>query len=306
MRGFKVRDFSFGCAEGEKVKIAWFNWEKNKIIPNYKNAEFVLVEGPHTQKTIQNVYVWDSQIIIIDYQNPFLPEHLKNFKNLKAIVTQTSRTDHVKLPDSKIEILSIGGKYCAQTIAEKCLTNSNYFDKESKIKNVGIIGFGMVGQKIAELFSDRTIFYSDIIDHLETICTRLTLKEIFNFCDLIILTVPITRRSENLISKQTQFGRKPIIFNLSGPEVVSEKVLSFLQIKNMIGPFWFDFHEGRSIFRPEMILTPHTAWRGERSIENRFNDTLRLLEKNFNLEVMRDERQKMRGLRETEQIRPLL
>lgn len=271
-------------------KIIWFNWNDTFMLPGYENAEVVKVKAPHTQT---NLVKWpDAETIVIDAETPFYARHKKLFPKLKRIVTQTSRTDHIKLKNEGIEINSIGGKYCAKTIAEKCVYYSNLLTKKTgqQIKTVGIIGFGTIGQQIALFYNTSTVLYFDIEKKDTSLAKYSSLQEIYDYADLIIFICPVTKKTRYAFTKKDQPKKKPFIFNLSGPEVAPLHVLNYHHAHKRISGFWIDF--GPEYKSDTVIVTSHTAWKSQESTLWRYLDTKSLLEKLLDL---KEKKEKPRG-----------
>ncbi len=147
---------------------------------------------------------------------------------------------------------------------------------EIKQKNLGIIGFGTIGKKVAEYSLKnglKILAYDPYIKELndKEIDAKLSsLHEIYEKSDIISIHLPLTDETKNMINKSSfsQMKNKPIIINTSRGSIINESDLIEAYHKNIISGFALDVFEKEPIesefynkIKPGMncILTPHIS-----------------------------------------------
>ena len=147
---------------------------------------------------------------------------------------------------------------------------------EIKQKNLGIIGFGTIGKKVAEYSLKnglKILAYDPYIKELndKEIDAKLSsLNEIYEKSDIISIHLPLTDETKNMINKSSfsQMKNKPIIINTSRGGIINESDLIEAYNKNNISGFALDVFEKEPIeskfykkIKPGMncILTPHIS-----------------------------------------------
>ena len=147
---------------------------------------------------------------------------------------------------------------------------------EIKQKNLGIIGFGIIGKKVAEYSSKNGLKilaydpYVKEINDKEINIKSSSLKEIYEKSDIISLHLPLTDETKNMVNKSSfsQMKNKPIIINTSRGGIINESDLIEAYHKNIISGFALDVFENEPIeskfyhkIKPGMncILTPHIS-----------------------------------------------
>ena len=147
---------------------------------------------------------------------------------------------------------------------------------EIKQKNLGIIGFGTIGKKVAEYSLKnglKILAYDPYIKELndKEIDAKLSsLNEIYEKSDIISIHLPLTDETKNMINKSSfsQMKNKPIIINTSRGGIINESDLIEAYHKNIISGFALDVFEKEPIesefykkIKQSMncILTPHIS-----------------------------------------------
>ena len=143
-------------------------------------------------------------------------------------------------------------------------------------KNLGIIGFGTIGKKVAEYSSKnglKILAYDPYIKEIndKEIDAKLSsLNEIYEKSDIISIHLPLTDETKNMINKSSfsQMKNKPIIINTSRGGIINESDLINAYHENIISGFALDVFENEPIesefynkIKPGMncILTPHIS-----------------------------------------------
>ena len=143
-------------------------------------------------------------------------------------------------------------------------------------KNLGIIGFGTIGKKVAEYSSKnglKILAYDPYVKEIndKEIDAKLSgLNEIYEKSDIISIHLPLTDETKNMINKLSfsQMKNKPIIINTSRGGIINESDLINAYHENIISGFALDVFENEPIesefynkIKPGMncILTPHIS-----------------------------------------------
>ena len=134
-------------------------------------------------------------------------------------------------------------------------------------KKVGIIGFGRIGQKVAQLLSAFALelAYTDIQPKsCSTRCKRMTLEEILAWADILTLHLSSDKQQQPIIGKKeiSLMKKASFLVNLSRGGMVDEQALyEGLKSGHLQGAALDVFHQ-EPYFGPlkeldNVILTPH-------------------------------------------------
>jgi phosphoglycerate dehydrogenase-like enzyme len=152
--------------------------------------------------------------------------------------------------------------------------NSADLKLEIHEKTIGIIGVGAIGRetaKIAKAFGMRVLGmrYSGImIDNVDRMYRPGQLNELLPQCDYVVITLPLTKETTGLFTKEhfRQMKETAFIINIGrGPIIAEEDLIEALQNNEIAGA-------GLDVFATEplpedsllwgmdnVIITPHTA-----------------------------------------------
>lgn len=119
-------------------------------------------------------------------------------------------------------------------------------------KQVGIIGLGKIGTRVAELciaFGANVSFYDPYVDK-NSIKKHNSLADLLAESDIVSLHVPLTQKTKNLISKAELEIMKPnaLLINCSRGKTVSEEDLALHLIQNQ------DFKASLDVFYQEPVV----------------------------------------------------
>jgi glycerate dehydrogenase len=146
---------------------------------------------------------------------------------------------------------------------------------ELKGKNLGIIGLGNIGSRVAEIFSafGMNVFYHSVSGrNISKSYKHLELSELLSVSDIITIHCPLTPLTKNLIRKENISFMKPeaVLINMARGGIVNETDISDALSFGKIGGFGTDVFEKEPIPADSpfsglknlgnVILTPHIAW----------------------------------------------
>ncbi|MDG6989087.1 MAG: hydroxyacid dehydrogenase [Nitrososphaerota archaeon] len=154
--------------------------------------------------------------------------------------------------------------------------------REMKGRTLGIVGFGRIGRRIAEI--GRTLGMSvlvyDVIpispDLLSPVGARaVSLDELFSSSDYITLHVPMTPETVGMVgaARLARMKRGSVVVNTSRGGVIDEAALSKALAAGKIGGAALDVFEaepptGDILKAPNTILTPHIGGQTEEAQTN--------------------------------------
>jgi glycerate dehydrogenase len=137
-------------------------------------------------------------------------------------------------------------------------------------KTIGIIGFGRIGQKvaqIAEAFGMRVIYFNP--SPKDTSYTRVSLKELFVTSDIVSLHCPLKSDNQSFVNKELISLMKPTAFliNTSRGQLIHEHDLAEALKSKKISAAALDVlsKEPPPAGHPltgldNCMITPHNAW----------------------------------------------
>jgi len=195
------------------------------------------------------------QAIVCAYpQRELKIEEIKEMKNLKYVFCIFAGVDHI---DNKLfpnaQIISNSGGYSIPisehvfgmilALAKKLIVNHSKLKKgifEQSIKSTllynkvcGIIGFGGIGKavgKLAKAFGMKVYAINssgrtdEIVDYIGTLSN---LDFVLQNSDVIVISIPLTERTRNLISKRELeiMKENAILINVARAEIIDQKAL---------------------------------------------------------------------------------
>lgn len=239
----------------------------------------------------------DADAVIIANM-PFKDEVIAACPLLKFIDVAFTGVDHVGLTAAKAQGIKVSNAsgYSNEAVSELALgmvlslyrnlravedrartggTKDGLVGWEIKGKTVGIIGLGKIGTRSAELYH---VLGANVLAYSRTVHTdapdyvrQVSLEELLNASDIVILHCPLNDSSRGLINKDRLALMKPsaILINVArGPVVVREDLADALT-KGIIAGAGIDVFDLEPPFAPESeplvsapntLLTPHVAF----------------------------------------------
>jgi D-3-phosphoglycerate dehydrogenase len=143
-------------------------------------------------------------------------------------------------------------------------------------KIVGIIGFGRIGRKVAELvraFGAEIIVFDSLEVDLPSYCSKKSINQLIQECDLVSLHLPYGPETHHIINANRLALMKPTayIFNLSRGGLIDENALFEAIRGEKIAGAGIDAYEAEPYKGPLMELENvlMTAHMGSYAIESR-------------------------------------
>jgi len=142
---------------------------------------------------------------------------------------------------------------------------------ELKGKNLGIIGYGTIGKRVAEIaiiFGMNILIAESLISKKQS-SNRITFTELLKKSDIISIHTPLTDKTKNIISEKELKLMKSsaILINAARGGVVNEQALYEALVNNEIRYAATDVltqeppKDDNILFKaPNIIITPHIAW----------------------------------------------
>ena len=142
---------------------------------------------------------------------------------------------------------------------------------ELKGKNLGIIGYGTIGKRVAEIGKafGMNILISESLVNKEQSSDRFTFDKILTQSDILRIHTPLTDKTKNLISaKEMKLMKKSaILINAARGGIVNEPDLYEALVNKEISYAAVDVltkeppKDDNILFKaPNIIITPHIAW----------------------------------------------
>ena len=264
-----------------------------------KYGELLFLDSNNYIETIIN----DSNEKVIIYDPDFggwdFPREIfESSLNLNAIFLGSTSNRYIDLDYAEkknIKVFSIP-KYSTNSVAEyfvmmmlDCarkiplqIKNNNkqefipaFEQMQLKGKNVGIVGYGNIGSRIADICNGigMNVFYWDRKEK-ETSYKRLSLDELFSTSDIIYISLAINDETKKLISDDLLNKLKPTsIFitcigkNLFNSDLIEEKVKN----NELYGYALEDANKKLADYEGNVMVTSEYAWFTKEASEARIN-----------------------------------
>jgi glycerate dehydrogenase len=151
-------------------------------------------------------------------------------------------------------------------------------------KTIGIIGFGVLGQavaQIAESFGMKVIYYDKYVKK-NKIYSSVDFNTLLKDSDIVTIHCPLTKETNNLIGKKELSTMKPsaLLINTSRGGIVNEDALALALNNNLIAGAGADVlsteppvHGNVLLTAKNCIITPHSAWSTIEARQTLVNET---------------------------------
>lgn len=139
-------------------------------------------------------------------------------------------------------------------------------------KVIGMVGFGAIGQRIAEMVKDfpcKIQFYDPYVKEHDELYQNVSLDYIFETSDIVSIHLPANKETENMIEKRllSKMKKEAIFVNTSRAMVVKrEDLLEVLESKKIAGAILDVFNQEppdemdyKIVHLPQVLATPHIA-----------------------------------------------
>ncbi len=215
--------------------------------------------------------VEDIDILLIGLDLPIERKVIEKGKNLKAIGTPTTGIDHIDIKAAKeknIKIISLKGEYdfldkihasfehtmalmltilrkipyAFESVKNFSWERKKFVGYELKNKTIGILGYGRIGKKVANIclhFKMKVIANDINMEKIKDDGFEAVLKEeLFKRSDIVVISVPLEENTINLVDKKEIFQMKDgsWIINTSRGRIINDyALLEALKSKKLAG-----------------------------------------------------------------------
>lgn len=236
------------------------------IMDQAKNLKLICVAATGTNN-INMVYAEQKGIVVKNvkgYSTPGVAQH--TFALILHIL------NHITLYDPYVKNKS----YSASNI----FTHHAWPIHELASMKLGIIGFGAIGEKVAEIakaFGAEVIYYSTTGKNNNPKYKSVSLEELLSTSDIVSVHAPLNETTLNLISYPQIKKMKPsaVLINTGRGGIVNERDLAKALDEEVIRAAALDVFEKEPLpednhllqirNRDRLITTPHVAWAGVES-----------------------------------------
>ena len=264
-KGFEVTGRSDGISDGDKIEIIG-------------DADFLMLHGGRQSERVlrAGTKIKLLQLLSAGYDNVDL-ELMNELKIPVANVGGANRQGVAELTITlilavlrRLNQMETGLK--AGKWREELSSGLDTFELTEK--TVGIIGFGMIGQTVAQLLRgfDTRILYSDVTAYpqveRELGVSRVSLDELLGEADIVTVHTPLLPETRRLIGKRELSLMKPtaVLINTARGEVLDEAALISALKEETIWGAGLDVFEREPISRDNpllsmenVVLSPHAA-----------------------------------------------
>lgn len=140
-------------------------------------------------------------------------------------------------------------------------------------KTLGIIGYGTIGQRVAQIATalGMNVIISNRPGSNHTMTERHTLSETLELSDILSLHCPLTNNNQHLINAHTLAQMKPTawLINTARGGLIDEHALAHALRNKQLGAAALDClsiepppadHPLLAPDIPNLLITPHCAW----------------------------------------------
>ena len=255
----------------KKIKTVFFDVDQTTLSFLKKNQptdfEFIYIKGPLTPKTCKDKKIQDAQILSVFVSSTQTYEAvLKNFPNLKLIVTRSTGYNHIDLNYCKAKKIKVANvpQYGQATVAEftfSLLLNltrkvnmayqnlkdelikpeTEYMGIDLHEKTLGVIGTGSIGCHVIQIangFGMNVLAYDPFPKkELEKKypLKYVPLNTLYKTADIISLHCPLMKQTHHILDQKAfeKMKKGVIIINTARGELIETKAL-YKALKNKI------------------------------------------------------------------------
>jgi len=222
-------------------------------------------------------------------------EHMQNMPNLKLITTLSVGTDWIDLEAARERKIVVSNEkgVNSEAVAEHCFglildlakriteadrairqkenyAPADYLGINIFGRTIGIIGVGDIGRTVARIaggFNMRVIGINKSSTKVPGV-TLVNLEQLLEESDIIVVTVPFTKETENLLSTKEfqKMKRGVLIVSISREKIIDKKALLENIQQGKVAGFGFDADIIGSIPKNDpwlqndrIVITPHSA-----------------------------------------------
>lgn len=241
--------------------------------------------------------------------NPFNSLDISKLRNLKWIQLSSIGIDQAPIEyiENNSIVLSNNkggysipmGEWVVLKILELFKKSKNLYDnqrnKKWKIdtsvselydKTVGFIGTGSIAIESAKRLQGFGVKILGLntsgrkVEFFDKCYAFIELKSMLSLCDLVVISIPYTKKTHHLLNKETfkYFKNDSFLINIARGSIIDEEVLiKYLRIGKLKGAA-LDVFENEPLSKKSplwefdnVIVTPHNSWVSEMRNERRFN-----------------------------------
>ncbi|WP_251860612.1 phosphoglycerate dehydrogenase [Clostridium sp. Marseille-Q2269] len=249
----------------------------------------------------------DTEVLVC--YNPFSTLDISLMKNLKWIQLSSTGVDQVPkevVLNNNIIVTNNSGGYSipiAEWIVLKTLellkNSKKFYEKQQKNvwkvdnsllelygKTVGFIGTGNIAKEAAKRFSAFEVNILGVntkgrdVEYFNKCYPKDSMKEMVSECDVLVVSIPYTKETENLVDKNILNSMKEgaLFINISRGTIVDEKKLIEILKSGKINGAALDVFEKEPLDKENpiwlldnVIITPHNSWISEKRHIRRFD-----------------------------------
>ena len=308
----------------EKNKLKIVVLDRNAIGP-FKLKEKFSKYGEYTELNLTNdddvgSYLKDCEVVILN-RIRLGKKEFEKASNLRLVLLTGTGYNHIDLVAAKEHGVTIANvaNYSTNSVAQLTLTfllneltkveklsqevkkgkwseisirMDKYYHIDTEDKILGILGYGNIGQKVAEYAESfgmevmvAKIPGREYTDNLEN---RFELDEVLEKCDIFSIHAPLTDLTRDLINldRMKKMKKSAIILNLGRGPIINEDDLYYALKNKIIASAATDVmtteppkKDCKLLELDNFTVTPHLAWKSLKSLERLFAE----IENNLNL-----------------------
>lgn len=261
------------------MKIIFFEvepYEKDFFSKELTSHELVFY--PETLNSANKDLIVDADIVVVFIGSRVTEDVITNAKHLKAVVTQSTGTDHITV---SVPVLNVP-HYGVNTVAEHTFalmlalsrnmvasierTRQGNFSCEGLTgfdlagKTLGVIGLGNIGCRVAEIgnaFHMNVIGYNRSPKDVPQV-TQVPLNNLLEQSNIITIHTPLTPETTHLINRENMKHVKKgayLINTARGGIVETEALVQLLQNNTLAGAALDVLEEEQTIKEERHLLT---------------------------------------------------